>query len=77
MEKRVLVRQLELEGSLKTRSQELLIAKPDSARLIAPGRREAQDFPRNRGITHQSKLSNRREIFEADCSRCSIEGYRD
>jgi hypothetical protein len=52
----VLLCQLELECSLKARSHGLLIAKPDCARLIAAGGREAQDLSGNRAAL-PTKLS--------------------
>ena len=71
------MRQLELERGLKTRSHGLLIAKPDSARLIWPGPREAQDVARNRGMTYKAEPLDGREIVEADRGRCLIDVNRD
>jgi hypothetical protein len=74
VEQPVLVRQLELECGLKTRSHRLLIAKPGSARLIWAGPAWAQDFFGNRGIACHREPWNRREILEADRGRRWIDG---
>ena len=72
-----MVRQLEMERGLKTRSQGLRLTKPNSTRLIGPGPREAQDFSGNCGIAYQREPSDGREIFEADRGRRSIDTDRD
>jgi hypothetical protein len=63
------MRQLKLKGGVKAGCYRLLLAKLGSARSIALGRREAQRFAGQRGITYQAEPPNGREIFEANRRR--------